>query len=221
MAVEFGSCRRWGGVLIMSPGSTPAQHQETDSWGSRHERLRDIGSARPVGSSALPARFDGSGAATTSPLKSILRLEVAELPQAGIARGSADVEPWPSGLPCVRVHQVRTALDFYLSLGCDVHLAADGWVVLRIGAVHFALAGIGRHDRQPASSYVLVWTSDLAALCRHLHGAGARITSCAIAGGSVLAVGPAGCNLVIKKCCAAPAVPPASLPTGYGGRDDD
>ncbi|MEV0246592.1 hypothetical protein AB0H76_08405 [Nocardia sp. NPDC050712] len=54
---------------------------------------------------------------------------------------AADVaEPWPSGLPCVRARRVGTALDFYLSLGCEVRLAADGWVVLGLGTTLFVLA---------------------------------------------------------------------------------
>ncbi|MFI7002027.1 hypothetical protein [Nocardia sp. NPDC050175] len=106
---------------------------------------------------------------------------------------------------------VETVLDFYLAIGCEVHRAADGWVVLRIGAMQFVVADAGTNSGQSvSSSVVLLWTSDLAELILHLHDAGARIASCAEAGGSVFAVGPGGCTLVITECDTEVATPPAN-----------
>lgn len=69
------------------------------------------------------------------------------------------MEPWPAGLPCVRVRQVSAVLDFYLAAGCEVHIAADGWVVLRIGAVQFVVASAAA-GRSVSGSVVRLATDD-------------------------------------------------------------
>lgn len=86
------------------------------------------------------------------------------------------VDSWPADLWCVRACRVDLALDFFATLGFEVRLAADGWVVLCCDTVRFVFAHGCVEDRSTlARSAPYLWTVDLVDLCRGLFRIGARL----------------------------------------------
>ncbi|MGQ0837257.1 hypothetical protein [Actinokineospora sp.] len=107
---------------------------------------------------------------------------------------------WPGGLPCVRVRRIGRALDFYLAIGFDVQITADGWVLLRADAVRLVLAHAP--NGAPPVPVLRLWTADLAGLCERLRAlsvpVGPLTYSAQSPGGRVVVSDPDGNTVLIR-----------------------
>lgn len=102
------------------------------------------------------------------------RSETTEMPSGE----AIEADPLSARYLYVRTPRLDVALDFYLVLGCEVHIAADGWAVLRTHRGQFVLIhSPAAVEHLPVGKVVHLWLTDLAELGQLVLGMGTRVTS--------------------------------------------